>query len=173
MNLPESRLGLIGLAFAVGPVIVLVGNAATDLMIGRVPFVNGTVGSIDAPDVAILHLAFTSIPLIVLALVGSHSPVLWATATLTTACFWTYFVWQTWQDSLTGFEGGANIGLGLLMLGSPLVVVAVVGVVALFQRAFGQNPSQAALFRPGNRIRTSAAQTNSAPKPSASESRSS
>jgi uncharacterized membrane protein len=138
MNLPESRLGLMGLAFAAGAAIVLAGNAVTDLVLGRAPFADGTVGSIDALDVAILHLVVTLIPMIALALAGSRALVLWATTILTTVCFWAYFVWQIWQDSLTGFAGGANIGLGLIMLGSPFVVLAVVCVVALFRRALAR-----------------------------------
>jgi hypothetical protein len=48
--------------------------------------------------------------------------------------FWTYFVVQTWRDSLTGFAGGANIGLGLIMLASPFAILALLGLIALASR---------------------------------------
>ncbi|MBX3561126.1 MAG: hypothetical protein KF780_04865 [Sphingomonas sp.] len=132
--MPKSRLGLLGLALALGALIVLLGNAATDFVLGRMPLADGTLGSIDVPDVAVLHLVFTSIPLVVLALVRSRSRPLWAIATLLTALFSTYFVWQIWRDSLAGFAGGANIGLELIMMASPFAILIIVGIVALLLR---------------------------------------
>ena len=134
MNFPQSRLGLLGLALTLGALIVLVGNAAMDFALGRMPLADGTLGSIDALDVAVLHLVFTSMPFVVLALVGSKSRLLWTVATLLTALFSAYFVWQIWRDSLAGFAGGANIGLGLIMLASPFAILIIVGIVALILR---------------------------------------
>ena len=134
MNLPRSRLALLGVALLIGCSIVVVGNAATDIVLGRVPLADGTLGSIDAPDVAVLHIIFTSLPLAALALAGSRSRLLWAIASALTAGFWIYFILQIWGDSLSGFEGGANIGLGLIMLASPFLIMIVVGAVALLRR---------------------------------------
>lgn len=134
MKLPRSRLELLAIALLVGAIIVLVANAATDLVLGRVPLADGTLGSIGAPDVAVLHLVFTSFPLVALALAGSRSLLLWAIAILLTALSWIYAVWQIWRDSLTGFAGGANIGLGLIMLAAPFAILFIVAMVAMFRR---------------------------------------
>lgn len=126
----ESRLPLLILALGLGSAIVLLGNAATDIILRKPLISDGAFGSVDAPDVAILHVIFTSLPLFVLALKGSRSGVLWGVAVALAVLFWTYFVYQIWRDSLTGFEGGANIGLGLIMMVSPVVSLVVLAVVA-------------------------------------------
>ena len=128
------RLKLIALSLAITLLIVLVGNAGTDLVLGRAPFADGTLGSIDAPDVAVLHIVFTSLPFVLLALVGSRSRLLWSTATLLTACFWAYATFRIWSASLTGFEGGADIGLGLIMMASPFLIMIILGGVAALRR---------------------------------------
>ena len=128
------RLKLFGLAFALSGLIVVAGNAAIDLVLGRMPLRDGTLGSIDAPDVAVLHLVFTSLPFVLLALVGSRSRTLWSLAAVLTACFWGFAAFRIWSASLTGFEGGADIGLGLIMMASPFMIMAVVGVAALLRR---------------------------------------
>ncbi|HYG29632.1 MAG TPA: hypothetical protein VD887_05385 [Allosphingosinicella sp.] len=133
MRLPRSRLGLLGLALVVTLAIVIVSNAATDLALGRVPLADGTLGFIDAPDVFVLDLLFTGLPFIVLALVRSSARRLWSIAFALTVAFGIYAVVQIRLDSLGSFAGGANIGLGLIMLASPFVILAVVGVAALFR----------------------------------------
>ncbi|HEX8363846.1 MAG TPA: hypothetical protein VF603_01020 [Allosphingosinicella sp.] len=121
------------MALAVSLAIVIIANAAIDVILGRIPLADGTLGSIDAPDVFVLHLLFASLPFIVLALAGSSARRLWSIALALTIASWIYVVVQIRLDSLTGFAGGANIGLGLIMLASPFVILAVVGVAALFR----------------------------------------
>lgn len=133
--MPHSRPALLLLAIALGVMLVLAGNLADDLVLGRTPLADGSFGSIDAPDVAVLQFVFTSLPMLVLALVGSRSRLLWGIAIALGAGFWGYCVYQTWQDSLTGFAGGANIGLGLIMLASPFFILIVLGVVSLVGRS--------------------------------------
>lgn len=133
MRLPRSRLGLLGLALIVSLAIVIVFNAAIDIVLGQVPLADGTLGSIDAPDVFVLHLVFTSLPFTALALAGSSSRLLWALASGLTVCFWIYAVVQIRLDSLGGVAGGANIGLGLIMLASPFLIMLVVGLAALLR----------------------------------------
>jgi hypothetical protein len=129
--MPKGRLRLLGVALSIGALLVLAYNFAADLILGHRP---GGFGYIDAADVAVGHFLLASLPLIVLALVGSRARRLWATAILLAVLVWAYCVYQTWLDSRTGFEGGANIGLGLIMLASPFFILLVVGIVALFGR---------------------------------------
>ena len=132
------RLKLLGLALAISIAIVVAGNLATDLVLADPVFSDGVLGSIDALDVAILHVLITSLPMVVLALRRVEARSLWIAAVLLTTAFWIYFNWQIWQDSLTGFEGGANIGLGLIMLASPFIVTIGVGLLALVLRLSGR-----------------------------------
>lgn len=129
-----KRLGLLLIATALGTIIVVCGNAATEIIQGEFWFDDGALGSIDASDVAVLHLVSTSLPMIVLALIGSTNRSLWMTAVLLTVMFWCYFVYQLWRDSLDA-GGGANIGLGLLAMVSPFITLFVVMLVSLARHA--------------------------------------
>jgi hypothetical protein len=96
----------------------------------------GSFGSIDAPDVALLHLVITGLPMFALALLDVRRIDLWLIAVGLQSAFWCYFVWQIWQDSLTGFAGGANIGLGLIMLASPFFTMSALAGWRAISRAF-------------------------------------
>lgn len=126
----KIRGALLVLALCTGAVLVFVGNAATDLVSGRTPFEDGSLGSIGSIDVAYMHLAFTSAPMVMLAALGIRSRLLWGTAIGLSAAFWAFAVHQIWRASLTGFEGGADIGLGIIMSASPLFVLFGVWLVA-------------------------------------------
>ena len=60
---------------------------------------------------------------------------MWLTAVVLTCMAWTYYVWQVWRDSLTGFAGGANMGLGLIMVASPFLILAVLKGVSFVLKA--------------------------------------
>ena len=126
-----SRIPLVGLACLFGVVLVVAGNAMTSLVAGRPIVGAGTFGAIDAPDVAVLHFVTTATPLLLLGLLNVRRLRFWLLAIVLGAAFWCYAAWQIWQDSLTGFAGGANIGLGLIMLASPFVIVACLGLARL------------------------------------------
>jgi hypothetical protein len=120
------RLRLFALAFLLTAVTVFMGNAGTDLVLGDPLFGGTPFGFIDAPDVLVLHLIFTGLPFFALALLAETRGLLWITAVAFSLLTWTYAAWQVWRDSLTGFAGGANIGLGLIMMGAPIVITALV-----------------------------------------------
>jgi len=128
------RLGLLALALILGGALVLIENAALDLVLGRAPLEDGTLGSIDAPDVAVLHMVFTSLPLVVLALCARQSKRLWGTAIALILCFSAFATWSIWRASLIDFEGGADIGLGLIMLASPFLILFVLGILSVMTR---------------------------------------
>lgn len=129
-----SRLRGVGLALIIGCLIILVENMAADIVIGRTPFAGGSLGFIDAPDGAAFHLAIAAIPMLVLALSGVTRRWPWVLAILLPSLFAVFAVYQFWRDSLTGFAGGANIGLGLIMMASPFVTLGVIGGIALAAR---------------------------------------
>jgi hypothetical protein len=83
----------------------------------------------------VLHLIFAGLPFYALALVVERRPAFWIAASILTLASWSYAVWQVWKDSLTGFAGGANIGLGLVMMGAPFVIMVVLVAVSLTVRA--------------------------------------
>jgi hypothetical protein len=120
------RLGLFVLAFVLAAAIVFVGNAATDIVLGEAVFGDDSVGSISAVDVLVLHLLATGLPFYALAAVGEARVSVWIVAAGLTIATWVYAVWQIWNDSLSNFAGGANIGLGLIMTGAPVLIAIVV-----------------------------------------------
>ena len=65
----------------------------------------------------------------VLALRGVRSVLMWAVAFILTAAFWAFSVWSIWRASLHNFEGGADIGMGLIMLASPFVTLGCLVVL--------------------------------------------
>ena len=110
------------------------GNVATDLILGD-SIGSGTLGSIDRFDVALLHLFFTGLPFFVLAAKDDRRLAMWVTAVVLTVAFWIYFNWQIWQDSLIDFAGGANIGLGLVMIAAPFFILVILKLVSMISRA--------------------------------------
>lgn|GEM_PF-948555 len=133
----RRRLLLIGAALGIGLVIMLAENVAADIVVGRTPFTNGRLGFIDAPDGVVLHFAIAALPMLALALIGSSRRWLWAVAIGMTTLFATFAVWQLRQDYLADFAGGANIGLGIIMMASPWITLIVMGVMALLVRIIG------------------------------------
>ncbi len=133
----RRRLLLIGAALDIGLVIMLAENVAADIVVGRTPFTNGRLGFIDAPDGVLFHFVIAALPMLALALIGSSRRWLWAVAISMTALFATFAVWQLRQDYLADFAGGANIGLGIIMMASPWIRLIVMGVMALLARITG------------------------------------
>jgi hypothetical protein len=133
----RSRLLLIGAALSIGLVIMLAENVAADIVVGRTPFTKGRLGFIDAPDGALFHFVIAALPMLALALIGSSRRWLWAVAISMTALFATFAVWQLRKDYLADFAGGANIGLGIIMMASPWITLIVMGVMALLARITG------------------------------------
>ena len=128
----RSALWAAALMLSIG--IVLFGNVATDLILGDSIW-SGTLGSIDRFDVALLHLFFTGLPFFVLAAKDDRRLAMWVTAVVLTVAFWIYFNWQIWQDSLIDFAGGANIGLGLVMIAAPFFILVILKLVSMISRA--------------------------------------
>lgn len=133
----RRRLLLIGTALGIGLVIMLAENVAADIVVGRTPFTNGRLGFIDAPDGVLFHFVIAALPMLALALIGSSRRWFWAVAIGMTVLFATFAVWQLRHDYLADFAGGANIGLGIIMMASPWITLIMMGVMALLARITG------------------------------------
>ncbi|MGH6617585.1 hypothetical protein [Sphingomonas sp.] len=83
-----------------------------------------------ATPVQVLLAAF---PYIVLALLGIRTRRSWVVGLVLTTAFWGFYLFTTLQS----YGGGANIGLGLLMMLSPLVILAA-SLLAPLSLARGQ-----------------------------------
>jgi hypothetical protein len=112
---------LLVLAGLITLMIILLGNVASKIAVGRHVFDEDALGFL-APDVLGLHFIFTGAPFFYLALRGERRRAMWFIAAAMMLSFWTFFVWQVRQDYLANFPGGANIGLGLMMLAAPVIV---------------------------------------------------
>jgi len=110
------------------------GNAVTIVVIGgRISgFEYLTV--VDVVVTFVTQLFFTGLPFFALAGCGEQRRTFWLTAVALTLVSWTYAVWQMWHDSLTGFAGGANIGLGLIMMAAPIVIAVVLTAASLVSK---------------------------------------
>jgi hypothetical protein len=79
-----------------------------------------------------------SIPFIALAVTGTKKPAPWVTALCLTLAFWGYYLFRgvsyQWHPDGTG----ADIGLGLIMLVSPIIITASCVGVYLWQRMKGR-----------------------------------
>lgn len=128
------RAALILQALAIGTTILLLENLAVDLVTGQMPFADGSLGYMDAPDSTLIHALVANLPFFILAVAGVRSVLLWRTAAGLTTLFAVYAVLQTWHDARSGFAGGANIGLGLIMLASPIITLLIVALVAAILR---------------------------------------
>lgn len=130
----RRRLPLIGAALAIGLLIMLAENVAADIVVGRTPLTNGRLGFIDTRDLAPIHYAIAALPMLVLALIGSSRRWLWSVAIVMTALFAIVAVWRLRQDYLADFAGGADIGLGIIMMASPWITLGVMGSLSLLAR---------------------------------------
>nr|WP_314442236.1 hypothetical protein [uncultured Sphingomonas sp.] len=126
-----GRLMLLAALLTLG--IVLLGNLASTMAVGRQ--LSGSGGAELPPaHVLLLHAVCTGIPFVCLALFGERRRTMWTIAAAVMASFWLFFVWQLRQDYLADFAGGVNIGLGLVMLASPLVALLILAAAALVLR---------------------------------------
>ena len=124
---------LLVLATAITLAIILLGNMASTIAVGREPF-GGDPRVMPGRDAFLKQGLVTGLPLLVLALCAERRRAMWVIAATIMAGFWIFFVWQLRQDYLTGFAGGANIGLGLIMVASPFVALLALAVAGFVLR---------------------------------------
>lgn len=105
-------LGLI-LSIAIGPVVVAMCNTAWAM-------VTGAPIATMWREYSAIQVALAGLPYFVLAVCGIDARRAWIAALSATAAFWCYYLWN-----LIHYAGvGANIGIGILMMVSPVAVTA-------------------------------------------------
>jgi hypothetical protein len=120
----RAAAGLIA-ALAIGLMVVLACNTVFAIT-GRL-----AVGEIWAEE-SPAQLAAASLPYLTLAACGVSARRAWITALCLTAAFWGYYFW-----SIARYQGGgADIGLGILMLFSPIPITggSMFALVAFAER---------------------------------------
>lgn len=103
--------------------VLALGIGASSLAADRSLLDLGAVGALP------MHFVMTGGPFFMLAFNGDDRRPLWVVAASIMLSFWAFFVWQTRLAYLDDFAGGANIGLGLLMMAAPIFACVMLGVI--------------------------------------------
>ena len=84
----------------------------------------GLTGRLLAIELAVdlLHMVIVSIPFLMLAMGGVHARLPWLTGLALTAALWGYYLYEGVRYQWSGDTSGVNIGLGLIMLASPVLI---------------------------------------------------
>lgn len=125
-----SRLRLVLLALGIGIGVVAFTNLALSGLTGRP--LNFSFG------VDLFQLVIVAIPFLVLAMGGVRARLPWLTGLALTAMLWGYYLYDGVRYHWSGDASGANVGLGLLLLASPLVIsIACIAAYLLERRRRG------------------------------------
>ena len=135
-----DRLKLVVLAAGMAIAIVVFGRVITDMIIGQPLLVSEFQSAAETLSTLALQTAFASIPMMVLAFRRDRRTWMWAVAAALTALTWAFYAWQIWRASLVNFAGGADIGLGLIMLVAPFLVLLVMNLMSMFVRKLSRQP---------------------------------
>lgn len=79
-------------------------------------------------------MLFAGGPFGLLALAGVRNKVPWIVGLAMTAALWGYYFFDGIRYHFSGDRSGANIGLGLLMIVSPIIISAACFVTDRIQR---------------------------------------
>ena len=89
-------------------------------------------------EIYLFQLTIVSLPFLVLAMGGVRARRPWLVGLLLTGALWGYYLFEGIRYQLSGDRSGANIGLGLLLLASPLLIsIACIATHAIAQRRRG------------------------------------
>ena len=91
-------------------------------------------------DASVLQVLIASAAFVLLSLLGVSAPRPWIVALFLTVGFWSFY---TYVITRPYAGGGANIGLGILMLFSPLPIAGA-SLLSLISRAEGRRPDEKA-----------------------------
>jgi hypothetical protein len=118
----SGRLVAIGLAISIGLITVTVSEGMFFAITGA----NSNFR--DEWENLLLQALIVSIPFLLLAAFGITKRISWVAGIVLTVAFWSYYLLATLSSQDDGT--GANIGLGLLMMASPIPISIVCFVVA-------------------------------------------
>lgn len=125
-----DRMKLIALAAVLAIAIVVFGRIVTDMIIGHPLLASEYISTSETLFTLALQSAFAAIPMIVLAVRCDRRMWMWVVAVALTAATWAFYAWQIWRASLVKFAGGADIGLGLIMLAAPFLIFLVMRLLS-------------------------------------------
>jgi hypothetical protein len=125
---PISRWWLLLAAVSIGVGVVTGANVAFTLLTGRpLPLLT---------EVAAFQMALVAFPFVLLALLGARHWSPWVAGLVPTIALWGWYLFEDVRYQWSPDGSGANIGSGIILVGSPLVIAAIsVGTFVRRKRA--------------------------------------
>lgn len=118
---------LVGLfAIGIGPSLIAAVIAILSWQAGAIPDLS------EEESILAVNAAIISFPFVVIALLGTTQKAPWLVGLALTLALWGYALY----DVLVGPFEGANIGLGLLVVSSPIIIT----MVCLVVRGWSEKP---------------------------------
>ena len=121
-------LGGCALAVLIGPAIVGGDALAFSALTGRPLSLSAESG------VLLFQVLLVAAPFLILSLAGTRDRLPWLTALVLTLALWGYSLFDGVRYQWSGDASGANIGLGLVMLVSPLFIAGAALAVHAWRR---------------------------------------
>lgn len=121
-----SRGWLVLVALLIGATVVAAEKILFTLLTGRPLSLTS--------DVALVNALFAAIPFLVLAVSRRTGRLPWLVGVAVTAALWGWVLYEGVSYQWNPDGTGANIGLGLIMLASPLFITAIVLTVDALKR---------------------------------------
>jgi len=123
-----------GCALAIAISVLIVGGAvlAFSLLTGR------QLDLEEESGVLLFQVLLVAAPFLLLALAGVRRRAPWLTGLALTLAFWSYYVFEGVSYQRHPDGSGANIGLGLLMMASPVFITAAIVAVHVWHRSRGR-----------------------------------
>lgn len=115
------------LALAIGLCVVVVTTGGHALITGK---------SLDLDEewgVLLFQALLAGAPFGLLAISGIRNRAPWLVGIAMTVAFWGYYFFDGVRYQLSGDSSGANIGLGILMMVSPIIITGACFVTSLLQ----------------------------------------
>jgi hypothetical protein len=116
----ETRLSLFALSLLLGMLVAGTYN------IFSMMFGHSTSPFSEEWSIMIVHVIIASIPFFILAVLGIRFGSAWIVGIAVTVLLWGYALF----DAIFRTEGGANIGLGLIMMVGPIAIAILCVIVA-------------------------------------------
>jgi hypothetical protein len=116
------------LAIVIGPAIVAGEALAFAALTGRPVDLSAEGG------VLLFEMLIVAAPFLLLSLAGTSDKLPWLVAFALTFALWGYFLFDGVRYQWSGDTSGANIGLGLIMLVSPLFITGAAMAVYAWRR---------------------------------------
>jgi hypothetical protein len=117
------------LAFFIGLFVIAAGNVAFMLITGM------AISLSDGWPILLDQVLIAGAPYGLLALAGVRNRAPWIAGLTMTAALWGYYFIEGARNQLRGYTAGANIGPGLVMLASPVMISVICFAVHGAQRA--------------------------------------